>query len=284
MLAGGSSAVGLSAISTYLACPEQQRLQRLGVRRKRREELLDDYLDISEDDLAFGTLIHTLRAIRLVYGQQWALYWLEKINIDEASRTRASLIWKVYDNLYPLGGDPFDYLGVEVEVRTEIPDGKGGVVLRSVRYDSVIRAKSDGAIFSFEAKTSSRSGATALNAYNLQSYTHAALWNANAFLVAKYGRMQGTIYDLIVKTEVPKCERIGPKYTSKLAQQRALEYLALPERLAFPVGKDGSMPRFMHTCWGRWRPCPFIGGCHDGAWGDYEQINRATGEVRPIVP
>jgi hypothetical protein len=100
-----------------------------------------------------------------------------------------------------------------------------------------------------------------------------ALWNSNAALVAKYGPMKGVLYDMMIKTKVPQADRHGPFYVSKLQQTRALEYLRLPDQLAFPVltsATGPSYPRFLHSCWGRFKPCPYVNLCHDNSVGEYE--------------
>lgn len=264
------SALGLSVVSEYLVCPEAARLRGMGVRKKVREIDLDVVVDLSENALAFGAMMHALRAVRIVHSMDAAIECLLSFRIDEASKRKAFNILRVYDNLFPKQAEPFEYLGVEVEVVSDIGDGRGGSLLRSVRYDSVVRAKDDGAIFSLECKTSSRSGKNALSAHTLQKFSHPALWNSNPHLVSRYGQMRGTIYDLIVKTEVPSVDRIGPHYASSLHQKLAIDYLRLPERIRFPVNEDGSYPRLLHACYGRFRPCDYVGLCHEAAYGDYE--------------
>lgn len=268
MFKGGASTMGLSWTSTYLSCPEQARLKALGVKPKKRETVEDGPV-VLDEPTDFGQLMHTIRATRIVWGQDAALWLLNSYNIDEASRFKALSLIKLYDHLFPLPAEPFEYIGVEAEVVTDIGDGQGGSMFRSVRYDSVIRFP-NGDIFSFECKTTARSGENQLSQYTAQSFTHTALWNANPNLVAQHGPMRGTIYDLMVKTETPQCDRLRPRYVSKLQQQRAIEYLRLAESIQFPRNADGSFPRMLNSCWGRYRPCVFINLCHENAHGEYE--------------
>jgi hypothetical protein len=103
--------------------------------------------------------------------------------------------------------------------------------------------------------------------------SHVALWNSNPALVQKYGPMKGVLYDMMIKTKVPQADRHGPFYVSKLQQTRALEYLRLPEQIEFPVltsTTGPAYPRFLHSCWGRFKPCPYINLCHDNSVGEYE--------------
>jgi len=271
ILSGGASALGLSAVTDYLTCPERSRLRAAGVRRKPKDLGLDGVIDISEDALAFGSVMHAIRATRIAYSIIEAVDLIKNLRIDEASKKKAFHMIRVYDNIYPKAADPFDYLGVEVEVRSDIGDGKGGALIRSVRYDSVVRMKADGAIFSFECKTSSRSGNNALSAYTAQKFTHPSLWNSNSHIRGKYGTMRGTIYDLMVKTEVPSADRVGPHYVSSVHQQLAIDYLRLPGQVQLPLSSDGAHTRMLHSCYGRYRPCEYVNLCHERSYGDYEQ-------------
>lgn len=273
MLSGGGSALGLSAVTSYMTCPEMFRLRQMRVRRRRRETQIDGPY-VMDSALDFGVLIHTLRATRLAHGQDGAMWLVNHLNIDEMNRLKAINILKMYDHFFPLGLDPWDVLGIEVEVVSDIGDGHGGSLLRSVRYDTVIRHRTDGALFSFECKTAARSGSGVMEQYSPQKFTHAALWNSNPNLVAQHGVMAGTLYDMIVKTEVPKCDRHGPFYTSKLNQQRGIEFLRLPDQVPYPTNADGSATRMLNACWGRYSPCEYIMLCHEGAHGDYEVAPR----------
>lgn len=272
----GASAAGHSAVSGWLTCPESSRLRSLGIRRK------PSSYDIEElDALAFGTLCHVLGAVRPVYGEE-AVYELLRqwaAEIDPASAQKADLLFKTYDLSFPLALDPFRYLGVESEVITDIRTRQGGSCLRTVRYDGVIRLTS-GEIFSFEKKTMARSGSNSLSAYTTQAMVQVALWNANEALVKKYGTMRGVIFDCLIKTATPNVDRIGPKYYSLTQQKLALDYMRLPDDggATFTKNPDGTYPRMLHNCFGRWRPCQYVGLCHDEAWGDYEDENGETYE------
>lgn len=270
----GGSAAGYSAVSNYLACPERSRLYSLGVRPKPKMRAADDsgIPDEIEDPRAWGSIIHALRATRLAYGQDRALQLIEELDLSGLDKLKLKSIWLVYDSQFPLMEEPFKYLGVEVEVVSNIALPGAPPCLRSVIYDSVIvipDAAGNEALFSFECKTASRSGENQFSQYMPQFMSQTAFWNANADLVQRYGPMKGVVIDAVIKTEVPKCERLGPRYIDSLMQQRALEYARLPESVHFPVAPDGAFPRMLHTCWGRYRPCEMISLCMEDARGDY---------------
>lgn len=281
-LRGGASSVGKSAVSGWLSCPQASHLGSLGV-QPRPAEGVSEY-GISA--LSFGTLFHALRATRLVQGQDGAERLLASwgSEIDAESMQKAFMLLRVYNAEFPLETEPFDVLGVEVEVVTNIHDWWGRPLFRTVRYDTVVRMKQDGAIFSLECKTMAKSGQSSLNAYVDQGYVHSAVWNGNKHLVEQYGAMQGTIWDCAIKTMTPRAERVGPRYFTTYQQSLALDYLRMPEVISMPMLPDGNYPKFLHTCWGRWSPCKYIAGCHDNAWGEYVQIDKETGEVLPYFP
>lgn len=280
ILEGGSSSAGMSAVTGFLTCPEASRLRGAGVKRK--QETFDDGLrlhDLSEAT-DFGSVAHAVRAIRICYGQNAALGFINNLNLTEEARIKLQTMFLVYDSIFPLDAEPFRYIGVETEIVTDIGDGNGGPCLRTVRYDSLVYYSPGGhttpgaeGIYSFECKTSSRADQSALAAYTPQRMSHVALWNSNDALVQKYGPMRGVLYDVMVKTKIPQADRHGPFYVSRLHQQRAVEYLRLPNQLALPVlttATGPSYPRFLHSCWGRFKPCPYINLCHDNSVGEYE--------------
>jgi hypothetical protein len=203
--------------------------------------------------------------------------WLEKMGneLQEPDYRKASLMLRVYDDTFPEDKEPLTVLGVETTVHTNIGEG----VLRTVRYDAIAKVGPVGEhpweVYSLERKTDSRGGFSAMQAYTPQAAVQVALWNANDFLVKEYGPMRGIIFDVLVKTQVPRCERI-PVEIPKIQQRLALEYLRQSETVRFPVAPDGSWPKFIHTCWGRYRPCEYVPLCWEGMVNEYEQI-----EVRP---
>lgn len=286
MLAQGSSRLGFSTVSTYLECPERARLRFLGVRQKRTESFEFDALN----ELHFGTLIHTLLPTRVVSGMDAALWLLGEIrplaevkaprSVDDCvpldlhpgDQLKALTILRHYDATFPLDEEPFEYLGVEAEVGSSFKASDGRSVLRTVKYDALVRMKADGAIFSLEHKTSARkiSGAS----YTAQMLVQQTVWNANEALVSRYGPMRGVILDVMTKTAVPSCERLGPFYFSPRQEEKMRWYLSLPERVTWPVNPNGSYPMMAHSCWGKYRPCEFINLCWEDADGDYEQVTR----------
>lgn len=280
MLEQGSSSIGYSTVSTYLECPQRSRLRALGVRPRRVESFESDTLN----ELGFGTLVHTLLPARVVHGMDVVLRMLGEaagagqagvptLGLHPNDQLKALTILRHYDATFPLEEEPFTYLGVEVEVASKLRvPSRGQPFIRTVKYDSIVRMKADGAIFSLEHKTSARkiNGAS----YTAQMMVQQAVWNMNEALVARYGPMRGVILDVMTKTAVPSCERIGPFYFSPQQEEKICWYLSLPERIAWPVNPDGSHPMMAHACWGKYRPCEYIDLCWEGADGDYEQVTR----------
>lgn len=276
------SAAGYSAISTWLTCPERSRLLAKGVRQRSMTEGTGSGEKLT--DLAFGTLAHYLRALRIVYGhtavEEALVAW--RPEIPEKSWLKAKLMFRTYETVFPRADESFQVLGTECEVISEIGKVNGKPILRTVRYDTVVKLPdSTGAfaneVFSFECKTMARSGQSSLLPYTPQAMCQVALWNANPDLVAQHGPMVGVLWDCLVKTESPTIERVGPHYFSRRHQALALEYLRAADdgSVQYRVQTDADgrthYPRALHSCWGRWSPCPFIPLCHDGSFGDYEQ-------------
>lgn len=268
----GSSPAGWSAISKYLTCPESVRLGALGIRRIPRPPSPDG---IPEELVAtqFGSLIHAILAIRVVHGMEVVTSWLADSPVCKSlhpmDQDKAQKMLRVYDEDYPLESEPWEYIGVETTVVTDLGQG----ILRSARYDKLVRMKRDHALFSLEHKTAARQGSGSVSSYTPQMLTQQTIWNKNEALVAKYGRMQGVWIDQLVKTQIPKCERLGPHMFTRLQEDRMAETLRLADKMfeVLPVAADGSWPRFFHSCWGRFGPCQYIGLCHDNSIGDYEQ-------------
>lgn len=265
----GSSA-GLSATNAFIGCPRYVELQALGVRPKPSAAELAGPVDMEASE--FGTMMHALRAERFTYGPQH-MYWLLGCWQNEMTAydfLKAYQLWQLYDAMFPYGTDPFQVIGVECEVRTPLQLWDGSWVLKSVRYDTIIRY-SDGSVYSFECKTSGKGGEGALRPYQIQGMTHSGIWNANPWLVSRYGRMQGTLYDMLVKTKDPDCDRRF-SYFSEYQQRRALLYMVAPQQSVFfrrsPV--DGKMPELFRACFGYWKPCAYVGLCHEQAFGMYE--------------
>jgi len=278
ILATGGSAMGYSAISTYLSCPERSRLRSLGVKPKPKPSDGSGLPPELEDNaLTWGSINHAIRAVRIVYGQDRALQLINELKLDkktplaESDKISLQNIWLTYEATWPLAQEPFKYLAVECEVFSDIGDGAGHPLIRSVRYDSLayaFDAYGNPGLFSFECKTTSRAGANQYGAYSAQFYTQVAFWNANPELVRQYGPMRGVIVDGIIKTKVPKMERVEKPVGLK-AQEIAIAYARLPEKVGYPVDAEGRFPRMLHTCWGRFSPCDMIGLCHEDARGDY---------------
>lgn len=273
VLSGGPSPLGWHSISGYMACPESARLRALGVRRKRTAWEPQNELDA----LGYGNLIHAALAIRSIHGHAACMDWLEQMGreLTEPDYLKASFMLRVYDDTYPEASERLTVLGVETTIHTDV----GGGVLRTVRYDAIAKVGSTEEypweVYSLERKTDSRGGFHAMQAYTPQGATQVALWNANPYLVKAYGPMRGVIFDVLVKTQVPRCERI-PVEIPKVQQKLALEYLRQSETIRFPAAPDGSWPKFIHTCWGRYRPCEYVPLCWEGMVNEYEQTIEAA--------
>lgn len=265
MFSVGASKYGHTYVSRYLACPELARLKSLGVRVKR--DLITGPVELN--NLDFGSFVHSLLATRAVYGHDQSLMMLEYFRPELVTDDYLKLLHtlKIYDITHPAETEPFKYLGIEVEVFTNIGDGKGNPLVRSVRYDGLIF---DGnSVYSLERKTASRGGNATINSYTPQFMVQVALWNTNDALVQKFGKMNGTLVDLVIKTTVPKCERHA-RHFSRLHEERALEYLRLPEHIKFPANEDGSHARMLHTCQGKYSSCEYMSLCFEQAVNDYE--------------
>lgn len=270
----GPSAAGWSAISEYLTCPEKARLRILGVRRIKRyaDDGIPDELSATE----FGSLMHAVLAIRIAHSPEIASDWLANSEIAKSmhpiDQEKAQTMLRVYEESYPLEREGFSYVGVETTVITDL----GGGILRSARYDKLIRMNRDQALFSLEHKTTSRQGSGSATSYTPQMLVQQTIWNKNPALVEKYGRMQGVIIDQLVKTQIPKCERLGPNMYSRIAEDRMAETLRIADDLfaAIPNLEGKAWPRFFHSCWGKYGACEFTGLCIDNVVGDYEQVER----------
>lgn len=281
------SAAGYHAVSEWMTCPERARLKALGVHRIAGD--FDGTIELNALD--FGTLCHYIRALRVAYGHTAAMETLDtyRREIGDQSYLKCAALFGQYEQTVPRDQDSLEYLAIEPEVRTNIARPGNAPIIRSVRYDTLVYAAAvvTGVkeLFSFEAKTMSRSGMGSIDPYNPQGMIQVALWNANPALVAKYGEMQGVIFDCLIKTKSPSTDRV-PRYYSKRQQVLALEYMRLPEPGApgsptgvqFSVLPDGRFPRMLHSCWGRWSPCDFIDACHEDSWGGYadREGNRLT--------
>lgn len=267
VLYSAGSVAGQSAVSDWLSCPEYSRLRKMPVRMKPPVRYEVDDLDPA----SFGTMMHALRAMRWLYGAQVVYELLERWRpeMTEDDYLKAKMLWHVYDTMYVLGSDPFEFLGVEVEVRTALRGWNGEPIIRSCRYDTIIRYLSTGEVASFEFKTMSRSGRGGLLPYYKQGASQMAIWNSNQELVGRYGPMGEVLYDCAVKTKVPSVERYPERFT-RFQQVLAHKYLTSPEQgVKFTIGPDGRFPQNLHTCYGRWRPCEYVDLCWNEAYGMY---------------
>lgn len=273
----GGSEIGNSAVATWLSCPEHARLRALGVVRKVKPtpEGLIRPLEATE----FGSVFHAISSVRTVYGHDVAKQYLEeclKPQLASEDYLLAFHLLATTDIAYPLARDAqqFEVLGVECTVRTAIRGFGGEKLIRTVRYDRVIRLLSDSlrgrGVYSLELKTDSNSGESALQKYTPQRCWQQAIWNANAALVGRYGPMHGVIFEQAAKTKIPKVERYGPYCASKHQEAMMLDYMRLPEAITYPVMPDGEhYPRMLHTCFGRYGWCPHASLCWEKAVGDY---------------
>ncbi len=250
-------------------------MKALRVHRKSKDSIIEGNVEL--DELAYGSVIHACVAARAVHGMQAAEWLLNKLELLEDDRVRGISMMRTYDQQFPLVDEPFKYIGIEAEVFTDIGDGLGGSIVRSVRYDSVVQYQRVGAspmCFSLENKTAAKGGNTVADQYMPQFASQVTLWNANPNLVRQYGPMVGVIPNMLIKTQVPRAERYAPRYISRFLQYRVMQYLRLPEKINYPIEHDGTSPRMFHTCYGRYRPCEYLSLCWEGAVGDYEQVQK----------
>lgn len=262
------SFAGYHAVSSWLECPERSRLRSMGLTPIR-------YFKAELSDLDYGTLLHALHAERVLNGADAAVRLLYNLTAkgpdDEglipSDSDRALLMLQAYETTYPRATDPLQYLACEAEVITDIAPQGASPILRSVRYDTVVR--SGDALFSLEVKSMARGGDSSVRPYFPQAYVQVAIWNANRALVEKYGEMRGVIFECLVKTQVPKVERRTPTYITKHQQQMALVYMR-NSNVHFQVEPDGTYPKMLHSCWGRWKPCEYIPFCHEQSYGEFE--------------
>jgi hypothetical protein len=280
------SAAGFSANSSWLTCPEKARLQARGIVFRGYDSASGEKTEL--DALSFGTLMHELLRLRVWYGHDAAMqeldFWRSEIG---ESHLKAALLLGTYEQTFPQAQEPLQFLGVECEVVTDIRMGPNDPrpCFRSVRYDGIVNiAGVNGTpqIYSLERKTMSRSGASSLHAYYGQGMVQMALWNKNAALVEKYGPMQGVLFESLVKTKVPSVDR-NPVYFSREQQTLAAAYMRYSENgdVAFKALPDGTYPKMIHACWGRFSPCGYINLCHEGVLGDY--IHKDGSPVTSIV-
>lgn len=279
MIHSSASKAGMSAVSNFLSCPEKARLQSMGLKPVGDHAIADKDFIEELNALEYGTLIHAIRAMRYCYGHEWAMKLLDvyKPELLPSDYDAAKMMFNVFDNIWPRDRDTFELLGVEAEVISDVGFGE----LRTVRYDSVIRYLDTREIFSFEAKTAARGGASALSPYFPQGMSQTLIWNANPHLVAQYGEMRGSFFEQFVKTATPTVNRLGPYYWTKRHQVLARNYLMAPGRtVQFFPEPEGNAPRQLHSCWGRYRACEFMPICHEEAYGGfrYEDGRRYAGE------
>lgn len=287
-LRAGGSAAGYHAVSSWLECPERSRLRMQGVSRKPYGNDYQGPRDMNELD--YGTLCHALRAVRIAYGHETVLRLLELFNGREELTmkdfTRAKLLFEVFEMNYPRVAEPYEWLGIECEVVSDVGAALGRPsALRTVIYDTVVRLHDlnggKPAVFSLECKTMARSGTHVLDPYIPQFLVQTAVWNANPYLVETYGPMHGVIPECLVKTTTPSVNRRDPFYVTKSQQRLALKYMLQPETLRFPVDPEtGKYPQMLHACWGRWRPCDYVNLCHEDAWGDFQLKDGETYDGR----
>jgi hypothetical protein len=274
------SFAGFHANSEWLTCPERARLRAAGIRRKpfeARGGFVGE--DFELDALDYGTLIHELLRIKTWFpsGHEMAVNVLDgwKSEIGHVSHLKASLQLGAHEQEFPQAADPLRYFGVECEVITNIRMGETDPrpCLRSVRYDAAVGAVNGTGeieVYSLERKTAARSGG--LNAYRAQASIQVALWNSNAELVRQYGKMKGVIIESHIKTKTPSCER-NFILVSPHQEFMARSYLRYSENgsVVFAQAPDGTYPKMLHACWGRFTPCDYVNLCHEGITGDYTQ-------------
>lgn len=285
---GSASAAGYHAVSQWLTCPEKSRLHAIGIQRLGKGREASEFWEDAElNALDYGSLIHCLRAIRIVYGHERMLIVLYnwRGELPPKSYLKALLGFQVYEQMFPRNPDKFTYLSAENIVYSDV----GGGIVRTVRYDAIVSAQTEDdpnahGVYSFELKTAARTGG--LSAYMPQAMVQQAVWNANAELVAAHGPMLGVIFDVMVKTKLPTVERDVFLFT-KEQEKMALEYMGYPESpfgVQYKLLPDGTFPKMLHACWDRWGVCTYKDLCHDDMRGSYvwKQSGVSVNEVSHI--
>lgn len=276
LMASGGSAVGQSAVSDWVGCPEYSRLRSLGVEGKPTNSQIAGTAEL--DAASFGTMMHALRATRILHGVTEMYTLLEKWRADlvEDDYLLAKMMWRVYDTQYPLENDlavadvGHEVLGVEVEVRTALRAWDGHPVIRSVRYDTIVRYPKTGELYSFECKTMARGGRGSLRPYYKQGASQMSLWNSNPGLVARYGPMTGVLYDCMIKTKNPTADRVT-EFFSRIHQELAKKFLLSPEQgIVYLKGPDGRFPQNLTHCYQFFRPCEYTDLCWEHSYGSYQ--------------
>jgi hypothetical protein len=273
----GGSVAGYHANSEWMTCPEKSRLRAAGVRAK-REATGFEKQSRELSALDFGTLVHELLAMRVCYGHDFTLNQLNVWSPELGdSYMKALAVLGVYEETFPEKSEPLQFLSVEEQIITSIGWSDNEPVPswcpRTVRYDGLVYATTptgEKQLYSLERKTASRSGPGSINVHTPQAMIQVALWNANKVLVEKYGRMYGVIVEPIVKTKIPSVDRT-PVYISPRQEKMARDYMRYSDNgiVKFSAMPDGTYPKMLHSCWGRWSPCEYIGLCHEGVTGDY---------------
>lgn len=271
----GASVAGFHAVYSYYRCPERARLRREGWRLKSEKGFEPN---IEMGPLGIGALIHILLAVRVVHGHDKAMWLIEHDgplgrDLHEMDRIKIANMMLTYDREWPLASEGFEYIGVEANVITDIKGWDGQPLFRSARYDKLVRI--DGDVYSLEHKTAAHGGMNAMLSYTPQFWTQCLVWNRNEALVKKWGRMKGVIPDVLVKTEVPRAERMSVRLVNERHMNLALEYMRGAELVRVPENPDGTLLHYLHSCFGdRYEACDYTMLCHDGALNAYTQEKR----------
>ena len=263
---------GYHAVATYYKCPQLSEYKKKNIKPQRE---LDFDPTVELKGMFFGTLMHCLLSVRVVYGQDWVEHLLSEDHsigkhLHELTRTQALNIIKLYNKTFPfdIEAGSFKYIGVEAAIQSniysDIPNHEPRY--RTVRYDKIVQDVHKKEVYSMDHKTTTRGGAYMLLGYTDQFWTQCAIWNSNRSLVEKYGPMRGVIPDAIITTKIPRCERPRIIYMTERYHALALEYLRGIDRFSYPVNEDGSRLHMLHTCFGgTYGPCQYTLMCHDGA-------------------
>lgn len=244
---GGPSGNGWSSLSTFMACPYKYKMTEVG------EHPTEDYLEV-------GGLFHELRAYTrkaLLDGgsfdaQQYCSALLDErvnpTNVHEARR-----LFTAYSSRYEN-----DYLS-PISIEKKFVIDKLG---HTCRYDeiAVATSNSDGfpeGAWIVECKTASRRRDHWDNDGEILGEMLG--WKYNR-LDAKYGKLNGVLIDLVVKTRVPEFHRIAVPVNLRRLAMHARD-LAAAEMEREACKAKNVWPRRRNSCLAHYKPCTFYDHC-----------------------
>lgn len=263
---GGASGRGWSSYNVLQQCPQKFYLRYL----KKVEQTSRRALEIGSAFHAFLALYYVNMQL-LLAGQEEGPHpsdlrdGLLDIGADPTYTAEAWRLFDVYADHYEGIGDYLEPIAIEVLAS----DKETG---NTCRYDLIAKvtdaAKDKGIIpgtYIVEHKTSSRLDQATCESWALDGeIIGQLLLYRRAKLAKRYGKIQGVIVNIVVKTKVVKFHReivVVPNAQVK-QQGRDLEVWAAMERMYRAMGK---WPRALSHCYGhKYGPCDYVDICKGG--------------------